>query len=529
MNNDNPANESLLGKLKTHLQDGIEHGIEAVKDKLEHSDTPAEKGSFKERVHEAKQKIGTQLHSVMTRATNAIYPNIATMELEDIQAIILHDRPAPYYGTLVALKVNDSNAGRELLKAVLPNVKGSKNFQKDMDANLTIVMTYEGLKALGLPQSSLDSFPENFKTGMAGRSDILGDKGDNDPSNWLAPFGDKGDIHICGAVIADSQEKWQAKLAELKQAFAPYLDTSRNAIEILVEHDFGVDGEVKNVFGYRDGISNPEVDGSGITLENNTERPIAAGEFVLGYKGEAGVVPPMPQPEVLGKNGSFMVLRKYRSNVADFHHYCLEQSDNDPAKADKLGAKMFGRWRSGAPITLSPDHDDEALGKDNVANNKFDYTDDPYGKGCPFGAHARRMNPRNTKDFILSDVRLHRIIRRSVSYGDIVPPNVTQDDGQERGLFFIGINAHAMDTLEFLQSQWINDGNFMNLGEERDPMLGVHAGSDADSDVFTVPDEPIRKRHTNILQFNTLQGGEYLFVPSLSALKWISELNENSY
>ncbi len=105
MNNDNPANESLLGKLKTHLQDGIEHGIEAVKDKLEHSDTPAEKGSVKERVHEAKQKIGTQLHSVMTRATNAIYPNIATMELEDIQAIILHDRPAPYYGTLVALKL----------------------------------------------------------------------------------------------------------------------------------------------------------------------------------------------------------------------------------------------------------------------------------------------------------------------------------------------------------------------------------------------------------------------------------------
>ncbi|HBH34673.1 MAG TPA: peroxidase, partial [Psychrobacter sp.] len=186
MNNDNPANESLLGKLKTHLQDGIEHGIEAIKDKFEHSDTPAEEGSVKERVHEAKQKISTQLHSVTTRATNAIYPNIATMELEDIQAIILHDRPAPYYGTLVALKVNDSNAGRELLKAVLPNVTGSKNFQKDMDANLTIVMTYEGLKALGLPQSSLDSFPENFKTGMAGRSDILGDKGDNDPSNWLA-------------------------------------------------------------------------------------------------------------------------------------------------------------------------------------------------------------------------------------------------------------------------------------------------------------------------------------------------------
>ena len=138
------------------------------------------------------------------------------------------------------------------------------------------------------------------------------------------------------------------------------------------------------------------------------------------------------------------------------------------------------------------------------------------------------MNPRNTKDFILSDVRLHRIIRRSVSYGDIVPPHVTKDDGKPRGLIFIGINAHAMDTLEFLQSQWINDGNFMNLGEERDPLLGVHEGNDhAEADVFSVPAEPIRQRHTGILQFNTLQGGEYLFIPSLSALKWISELGEN--
>ena len=82
-----------------------------------------------------------------------------------------------------------------------------------------------------------------------------------------------------------------------------------------------------------------------------------------------------------------------------------------------------------------------------------------------------------------------------------------------------------MNTLEFLQSQWINDGNFMNLGEERDPLLGVHNGdNEAESDTFTEPSDPIRKRHKGILQFNTLQGGEYLFIPSISALKWISEL-----
>lgn len=524
--------EHLLQKIKGD----IEHGIGHVKDHISTisansvPDLSASHLSAKDIIQDAKEALTREVKSLSTKVASVTQPNIATMALADIQAIILNDRPTPYYGTLVALKVNDGKIGRQLIKAVLPEVTSSQDFQKDMAANLTLVMTYEGLKALGLPQSSLDSFPENFKIGMAGRADILGDTGDNDPKHWLAPFGDKGDIHICAAIIANSQATWQAKLAELKQALAPYSDSQNQntAIEILVTHDFGADGAVKNVFGYRDGISNPEVAGSGIHLANNHERPIAAGEFVLGYQGEAGVISPMPQPEVLGKNGAFMVLRKYQSHVADFNRYCLQQSDNDPAKADQLGAKMFGRWRSGAPITLSPEHDDPALGEDEKRNNNFDYSNDSVGKGCPLGSHARRMNPRNTKDFILSDVRLHRIIRRSVSYGDIVPPHVTKDDGKPRGLIFIGINAHAMDTLEFLQSQWINDGNFMNLGEERDPLLGVHEGNDhAEADVFSVPAEPIRQRHTGILQFNTLQGGEYLFIPSLSALKWISELGEN--
>lgn len=509
------------------LKEDANHLIEKIEDKIKNSINNLSNELDNHKVSYKKDALSNQLSHLQRKVDSIFHPNLVTMELEEIQSIILRRRPAPYYGTLVALKVNNANTGRQLLRSVLGGVSHSLTWHNDMDASLNIVMTFEGLKALGVPQDSLDSFPDNFKAGMESAAKKLGDVGINDPKNWHAPFGKKGEIHICAAIIADNEDKWQTKIQQLRQDISPYVNEihpEEGDIEILIDHQFGSDDSAKNVFGFRDGISNPEVAGSGISNNPEDEKPIASGEFVMGYKSEDGTVRPMPQPEVLGKNGSFMVLRKYQCNVADFNRYCIDHTENQQ-EADKLAAKMFGRWRSGAPVTLSPDYDDETLGADDSRNNKFDYTGDVTGKGCPFGAHARRMNPRNSKDFVLSDIRLHRIIRRSVSFGDIVAPDITVDDGKERGLYFIGINAQAMNTLEFLQSQWINDGNFMNLGEERDPLLGVHNGdNEAESDTFTEPSDPIRKRHKGILQFNTLQGGEYLFIPSISALKWISEL-----
>ncbi|WP_350649835.1 hypothetical protein, partial [Pseudomonas sp. HY13-MNA-CIBAN-0226] len=97
------------------------------------------------------------------------------------------------------------------------------------------------LEALGVPQSSLESFPDSFKAGMANRADKLRDTDGNDPENWMAPFGDKGDINVCASIIADSKEKWQAKLAELKENMQTHIDYEHPAngdIEILMEHDF---------------------------------------------------------------------------------------------------------------------------------------------------------------------------------------------------------------------------------------------------------------------------------------------------
>jgi deferrochelatase/peroxidase EfeB len=168
--------------------------------------------------------------------------------------------------------------------------------------------------------------------------------------------------------------------------------------------------------------------------------------------------------------------------------------------------------------------DDPALGQDPLRNNDFTYANDPDGKQVPFGCHMRRMNPRDAKMPVLTDVNLHRIIRRSTTYGAPYDPNALSehDDEVPRGLYFLFISAKAMDTLEFLQREWINDGNFTGLGEERDPIVGLQEAGGS----FTIPRAPVRHRIHGILTFNVLRGGEYFFMPSLSALKWLADLKD---
>ena len=201
---------------------------------------------------------------------------------------------------------------------------------------------------------------------------------------------------------------------------------------------------------------------------------------------------------MLGRNGTFVGLRKYQSLVGTFNRFLHEHGRTEQER-ELLAAKLVGRWRSGAPLTLAPTHDDPALGADPRHNNDFTYVADPYGRQVPLGSHMRRMNPRDTTLSQLTDVNLHRIIRRGTTYGVPYDPNATsaQDDDVPRGIYFLLISAKAMATMEFLQQEWINNGNFMNLGDERDPNVGLQQHGA----IFTIPEHPGQAphpRHSNV-------------------------------
>jgi deferrochelatase/peroxidase EfeB len=183
-----------------------------------------------------------------------------------------------------------------------------------------------------------------------------------------------------------------------------------------------------------------------------------------------------------------------------------------------------GRWRSGAPLTLVPDQDDPALGADPLRNNDFTHAGDPDSRQVPLGSHMRRMNPRDTKKALLADVQ-----PPPPSSGGARPTARPTTPTRSRRRTTrpprAALHLHqrqAMATMEFLQQEWINNGNFMNLGDERDPNVGLQE----DEATFTIPHEPVRRRIHGIETFNVLRGGEYFLMPSLSALSWLGNLDE---
>jgi Dyp-type peroxidase family len=438
-----------------------------------------------------------------------------TVELDEIQATVLRYRPEPYYGTHVMLHVEDARAGRELLRRLAPHVDSAADWWQNGDPWIAASITYSGLVALGLPHDSLQSFPEAFRAGMAGRAETLLDSGENDPKGWDEPFG-SGLIHICVSVFSASEETWQRTMEVAREKYDGF-----SGIRVVLAQDFGAQPGDLNPLGYRDSIGQPAIEGSGVEALPGQGRPIKAGEFVLGYPGEAGAPLPAPQPDVLGRNGTFVGIRKYQSRVATFNRF-LQANAQTAEERELLAAKLMGRWRSGAPLTLAPTQDDPALGADPLRNDDFTYAADQHGRQVPLGSHMRRMNPRDTNMAILANVNLHRIIRRSTTYGAPYDPNAISehDDETPHGLYFIFISAKAMATMEFLQREWINDGNFMSLGDERDPNVGLQE----DGATFTIPQAPVRRRIHGIETFNVLRGGEYFFLPSLSALRWIGNL-----
>ncbi len=358
------------------------------------------------------------------------------------------------------------------MRRLLPVVdSGRPSSDPAHDAWITVAFTYHGLKALGVPQDSLDSFAPEFRQGMAARAAELGDVGESSPVNWEKPLGTP-DVHVALAALSPDAARLQAVVEKARRAHQEL-----PGVELIWRQDCYQLPTGRTSFGFKDGIGQPAVEGSGMPPSNPKEEPLKAGEIILGYPDETGELPPMPTPEVLGRNGTYVVFRKLHTRVAAYRQYLRAKAASREEEA-LLGAKMVGRWQSGAPLALSPERDDPELGADPHRNNDFLYADDLRGFKCPAGAHARRANPRDALDHEGSvDVRLHRMIRRGTSYGPMLPEGVLEDDGVDRGIIFVFAGAHLKRQFEFVKTQWLNDGIFIGAPAEKDPLVGPNDGS----------------------------------------------------
>ena len=410
------------------------------------------------------------------------------MELDDIQGLVARgyrELPAASFAVL-------SGGSRQWLRELVADVNPASTRPSGLALN--VAFTAAGLAKLGADTAG---FSAEFQQGMVTphRSRVLGDGGQCGPERWdwggpetppvdavVMVYG--LDADTLNAAYDVQQRRW----AEHGLEEVARLDTS------------DLDGVER--FGFRDGVSQPIVDGLSKTgPEWNTVRP---GEFVLGYPNEYGRYTGGRSFD-LGRNGSYLVFRQLAQDVNAFQGF-LASVTSDPTEQARLAAKMVGRWPSGAPLVLAPDADDPLL----ADANDFGYHDkDPHGLLCPIGAHARRANPRDSLDpqpgsaESIAVGKRHRLLRRGREYDD--------------GLHFVCLNANIARQFEFVQHTWINNPHFAGLHDEPDPLVAPTSGAS-----FRIPALPIRQRVNGLPRFVTVRGGAYFFLPGLRALRSLS-------
>ena len=482
------------------------------------------------------------------------------------------------YQTFLFLKFNDPNKGRKWIGQIVTEIATSEEVKAFNDlfkavrhrsgregvikATWTnIAFTHSGLKVLGISNTDLDLFPEDFKAGLAARAAGVGDTGNSAPEKWARPLGSK-DIHALLIVASDS-------LADLGNLVDAYInDPTFSAAATVIFRQEGrtrVEDPGHEHFGFKDGVSQPGI--RGVTKEKidsktgeinpdkgpGNEDLLHPGEFVLGYPTQIptpkqGVSGPNPDPGEISKsgpdwtkNGSYLVFRRLSQNVQAFRNSVHELAKATGLDSAVLGAKLVGRYESGAPLektdeqekkgidpTLKdPSIDDPGLLKDERIND-FEFGNDPQGQFVPRAAHIRKTYPRDqeAKGGLSneSDTQTHRLLRRGIAFGNSLGAaehgGANDEFPHDRGLLFLAYQKSIADQFEFVQSAWVNNPDFPENGDGEDPII-----AQSPEGGFQLPPKegsgcPVH--NLSVQHFVTTTGGEYFFQPSIDAIYLIA-------
>jgi deferrochelatase/peroxidase EfeB/cytochrome P450 len=422
---------------------------------------------------------------------------------------------------------------------------------------INVAFTYSGLAALKLDQTTLKSFPDAFKQGMAARAQRLRDTGPSAPEHW---DGELGLPSVHGYFSGGSPLKkgdavkesfWKAMRADVA-AFNDPVDVRGRLLRFwlhllyrvlgleivhieLGQDPYTVDEASDTVqclqdrvehFGFRDGLSQPFVDmklgdtppGGGTPGRDGTWTPVAPGEILLDQFDEDGDHQLLPISRKLTVGATFLVFRKLEQDVAGFRAFLSWQRPKDGEAQKALAAQFVGRWPNGTPLVLSPEAEHSAEEQSEATLNNFRYAaDDPSGAKCPLGAHIRRANPRDIGG--RSEARRHRILRRAISYGGPLLKQGVLSDGERRGLLFIAANSRIDLQFEVIQADWINGGEFLGqAGLGRCPLVGAHDGVASDGFLEAGAAAPV----VGLPRFVVTRGGDYFFAPGIATLKLLA-------
>lgn len=498
----------------------------------------------------------------------------SVMDAPQIQTLVFGGLRRLRFGTCLLLQFPaDRTELHRWMKQVLPLV--SYGMHDAAVPAVIIGFSRSGLEKLGFAPDDLAQFSAAFQHGSAApwRARANGDTGDNAPKEWRW-----GNEHV----PIDAVALLYAPTLELLEGLRTSL--VNGGVKPTCEVEFAPVPEgrkpAREPFGFVDGISDPVIRGVGhwtnVRRANNLVSP---GEFVLGYPNNLGYLPASPTVSVgsdsadvlprapatplpsipfddgnvgigkdFGANGTYLVVRQLEQDANAFDQF-LERTADRLAKEGRspfaetaatkewLAAKMVGRWRDGTSIirqSRPPLASDDGNHHSPPDNDFLFRPEDPVGLSCPYGAHIRRANPReslaielptptrepdipvteNTAAALsqLAITNRHRILRVGRGYE-------AQDGLEKPGLMFMCLNSDIERQFEIVQNTWLLGSSFHGLENETDPLLGV--GSNRRMTI-PMPDAPLILK--DLPQLTRLLGASYFFLPSRRAMSYLAQL-----
>ncbi|THH17068.1 dyp-type peroxidase [Bondarzewia mesenterica] len=478
----------------------------------------------------------------------------APLDLANVQGDILSGLPKKTQ-TYVFFQITNSNAFRTALAHLVPLITSTKEVvghrQSIADnkaaaarnshepplleiVGVNVAFSQIGLNTMGI-KDDIQAEPNPFKAGQLKDAQNLGDKGVTDKSgnfvpDWIDAF--KHPVHGVFIISGHDHPSVSKKVHE-------------------VEHIFGVDGqhpsfkEVLKVvgdvrpgkekghehFGFLDGISQPAVKDFD-KHPNPGQETVRQGIILVGRDGDGDA----KSRPTWALDGSFVGLRYLFQLVPEFNKFLLDNPIDLPGLtrekgSELLGARLMGRWKSGAPIDITPLQDNLKLGPNAKENNNFRYQGEIDSQTrCPFSAHTRKTNPRaDLEDLppskggpVSNETR--RIIRRGIQFG----PELTEEENCDhktkhgRGLLFVSYQSNISNGFQFLQHSWANNTQFPPRDKSTvipgfDPIIGQADG--AARHVTGSNPQAAGNQLTLPIDFVVPKGGEYFFSPSIPALR----------
>lgn len=438
-------------------------------------------------------------------------------------------------------------------------------------------LTHSGLVRLGLESDTLHEFPICFQQGMSVdyRSQVLGDTGDDAPDRWQWGSNDKC-VDAAVLIYHQSQKELDSDSARQRELIESH---GGSIIHRVILTALDRDGPSREPFGFVDGVSQPIIRGTrSWTADSDPIHVVSPGEFILGYPDNRGQFPVTPtvsarvdrlnhlagisrgssdvgvpsfdqtasdRPRDIGRNGSFLVIRQLEQDTEAFNRFVSQAAGeligragtnpnyDQPKMEEWVAAKMIGRWKDGTSLVRFPETpgngwpgtDRFSQSRQEPDNSFLVGAEDPLGYRCPFGAHIRRTNPRESANpgslEQLAITNRHRILRVGRPYD---AQSLPDSDSAKPGLLFMCLNADIERQFEFIQQTWAMARLFHGLDGEVDSVLG--RGLQSGRLTIPTPQGPILLK--GIRDFVRVRGGAYFFLPSHRAVRFLSRQDVSS-